>query len=96
MDDLVGVTDHSEVRIVGDDNDLPTLLCILNRRHQDIRYCLVIKIFLWLIDDEWDVAHINQQIKDQAGGYPAHRAKVGREVYLAIVARTGSQIAEAV
>ena len=65
MDDLVGVTDHSEVRIVGDDNDLPTLLCILNRRHQDIRYCLVIKIFLWLIDDEWDVAHINQQIKDQ-------------------------------
>ena len=60
MDDLVGVTDHGKIGVVGYDDNLATLLCMLDRRNEHCRDRLVIEVLFWLVDDKRKIAPVDE------------------------------------
>ena len=54
-DDLLGVGVDDEIRIVRDDDDLPTLFGFPEVFSQDLVGGLIIEILVWLVDDEGSV-----------------------------------------
>jgi hypothetical protein len=60
VNNLFRVTNDCKIWIVSYNDYLASRLGLLIRWYKHSKQCLVIKIFLWLVNDEWHVVTVNQ------------------------------------
>ena len=60
IDDLLGITYHSQIRIVRDNDYLPALLSGLHTRHEQFVHGLIIKVLFRLVYHEWHVVFVDE------------------------------------
>ena len=61
VDDLLGVTDDGQVRVVRDHDDLPALLRALDASRQHLVDRLVAEVLLRSVDDHGNVVLVDQK-----------------------------------
>src|ERR1043165_7408850 len=64
-DNLFGVADDGEIRVVRHHDDLSPTLCFGNTGCEEFKDALVIEVLLGLIDDQWPIVLIDDEVEDE-------------------------------
>ena len=65
--DLFGVAEHRDVGVVGREDKLSAAFFIAHSGHHVIGDKAVVKVVLWLIDDQWSVGLQEQEEQNGSG-----------------------------
>ena len=63
VNDLISIPNDSQICIVGNNDRLPTPCSFMNRRYKLRSNCLVIKVLLRLIQQQWRASKINDEVE---------------------------------